>query len=144
MTVASSGTGDQEGSGEIGVDKILTSFPINETAARVTSKGVHWEPQKKIQTQEADAPFPMKKPPLNIKDVTGHRFGRFSVLGYSADGNSKWVCRCDCGRYALRKTRAVLNKENGQDRCELCRHLSYLKRNEVWKRTGKDPDIRNF
>lgn len=31
--------------------------------------------------------------------MTGHRFGRWSVLSYEGDG--KWACRCDCGNEAV-------------------------------------------
>ena len=30
-----------------------------------------------------------------IKDIAGQRFGRWIVLSYV--GNSKWLCKCDCG-----------------------------------------------
>ena len=126
------------------MDKIFTSVPVNETAARVVAKGVNWEPQKKIQVVEQDTPLPIKNPPPNIENVTGVRFGRFVVIGYSKNAGGKWVCRCDCGRYALRRTRAVKNADNSQDRCELCRHLAYVKRADAWLRTGVDQDIRSY
>lgn len=31
----------------------------------------------------------------NTKDITGRRFGRWTVVGY--EGKSYWLCRCDCG-----------------------------------------------
>jgi len=35
-----------------------------------------------------------------FKDLTGMKFGRWSVLSradYSNDGHIRWLCRCDCG-----------------------------------------------
>lgn len=35
-----------------------------------------------------------------IHDLTGQRFGRYTVLSYAGKDkyrNSKWLCRCDCG-----------------------------------------------
>lgn len=40
--------------------------------------------------------------------------------------------------------KAVLNPENAQDRCEHCRHLAFLKREEIWRRDGRDVDVREF
>jgi hypothetical protein len=40
----------------------------------------------------------------SLKDMTGHRFGRLSVIrraGTSADGIATWLCRCDCGNRSI-------------------------------------------
>lgn len=42
-----------------------------------------------------------------VKDLTGKRFGRLTVLAYA--GASQWRCRCDCGVEANVKTYS-LNK----------------------------------
>jgi hypothetical protein len=39
----------------------------------------------------------------NLKDITGQRFGRLTVLeeaGRTKSGNARWLCRCDCGKEA--------------------------------------------
>ena len=36
----------------------------------------------------------------NVKDLTGQRFGRWTVLyedGRMPNGACAWMCRCDCG-----------------------------------------------
>ena len=36
----------------------------------------------------------------NFRNLTGHHFGRITVLGFSHiddNGNSAWKCRCECG-----------------------------------------------
>ncbi|WP_089087502.1 alcohol dehydrogenase [Secundilactobacillus pentosiphilus] len=51
-----------------------------------------------------------------LKDLTGQRFGRLTVLqreGQSKNGNAKWLCKCDCGNlrvvdgYGLRTGQTV-------------------------------------
>lgn len=39
-----------------------------------------------------------------LKDLTGQRFGRLTVLkraGSSSGGAAKWLCRCDCGNETI-------------------------------------------
>ena len=40
-------------------------------------------------------------PNKNLIDLTGQRFGRLEVLKYS--GNSRWECKCDCGKIVYPK-----------------------------------------
>lgn len=58
---------------------------------------------------ESEEPTPRRYPvtgqPLksrtSFKDLTGQRFGRWSVIGEqpkTRPGQSKWHCRCDCGK----------------------------------------------
>lgn len=124
--------------------------PVNKTAATVTSRGVHYDPDKIVQTNDSDLPIatrPFTKEELKQKsfvDLTGRRVGRFSVIGAARDFKGRWVVRCDCGTYSTRRAKSIKNPENVQDRCEHCRHLAFLKRNELWRRTGKHYDIRDF
>lgn len=124
--------------------------PVNKTAATVISTGTHFIPQKKIQTNDSDLPLairPLTKSELwhkDFRDLTGRRVGRFTVLGASLDFPKHWVVRCACGRYSTRRSRAIKNPENTQDRCEHCRHLAALQCREVYRRTGKHADIRDF
>lgn len=43
--------------------------------------------------------------PLRGADRSGERFGKLTILCASTirakNGNVKWVCRCDCGNFAL-------------------------------------------
>ena len=125
------------------------STPANKTAALIMSKGFNYKPNKKVQTIESINPLPTR--PLNFKelknkafiDCTGMKVGRLTVIGFYLLGKG-WVCRCDCGVKCVRKQKAILNKNNTQERCEECRHLAFLKRNEIWRRTGKNVDINDF
>lgn len=44
-----------------------------------------------------------------LKDLTGQRFGKLTVVTYI--GKSKWKCKCDCGNYAIVRT-SDLNRTN--------------------------------
>lgn len=124
--------------------------PINKTAAIVISRGVHYEPNKIVQTNDSDLPIatrPITKEEFKQQcfvNLTGFRVGRLSVIGVARDFKGKWVVRCDCGIYSTRRAKSIKNPENVQDRCEHCRNLAFLKRNEHWRKTGKVSDIREF
>ncbi len=127
--------------------KIYSSAPINKTAAIVTGAGEHYTPNKKIQTGDSDFPIKSRNPNSsekasdNFTDLTGVKYGRFTVIGISAEHHGKWVVRCVCGVYTTRKTKAIKNKNNNLDRCEACRHAMFLKREEYFRRTGREIDI---
>lgn len=125
--------------------------PINRVAARVVfGKNDNYIPAKKINAPDQDFPHPMYKnlseflKDPNWRDLTGIRFGRFTTIGKSIEFNGRWVVRCDCGVYSIRRGKSILNPENSQDRCDLCRHLVFLKREEHYRYTGKDLDIRSM
>lgn len=124
-------------------------IPINKAAAIAVSKGFEYVPNKKPNALESKNPLPtreLNKGEINQKcfaDLTGFEFARFTVIGkYTV--NACWVVRCSCGVYSVRRSKSILNPKNTQDRCEECRHLAFLKRDEVRRRTGKDVDINNF
>lgn len=132
------------------MDDVHARVPVDRVAVRVTGGGVHFYPNKKIQT--ADSPVPIAIREINrseranpeFVDLTGSRIGRFTVIGAAKYVLGRWVVRCDCGTYSLRSSRAIKNAANSQDRCEQCRHLAALKREEYYRRTGRDTDINNF
>lgn len=83
--------------------------PINKTAAIVTSKGYSYE-TKTINSQclFSENGLKTKTVTKGCLDFTGTKFGRFTVIGLSADSNkSKWVVRCSCGCFEVRKTKCV-------------------------------------
>ncbi len=121
------------------IDKIITSRPVNRTAGVVVGEGYAYTPNKKIQTADQANPILTKPVPLEVREnLTGKRVGRFVVVGYSASDGSKakWVVRCDCGIYSLRRHKSIKNPSNNQDRCEICRDLMYLKRHDYYRRNG--------
>ena len=133
------------------MDDIHARRPVDRVAVRVVMfSGEHFEPNKKVLTRDSETPHAltvvtkaMRGNP-SFDDLTGARFGRFTVLGLEKEFKGSWAVRCDCGRYSTRKKKAITNTENVQDRCEHCRHLAFLQRDDVYRRTGKDTDVRDF
>lgn len=124
--------------------------PVDALAARVVARGFQYDPDVQVLTRDSPTPIPIREIPNAIRnnpsftDLTGRVFGRFTVLGLARDFNKSWVVRCTCGTYSTRRAKAVLNPENSQDRCTRCRHLAFLKKRDVFLRTGQDIDINNF
>lgn len=123
----------------------MKRLPIDRVAARVVGKGVHWTPNKKVQTADSETPLPIvDERTLNpqarriSQQVIGKRCGRLTTLGLSAEKRGRWVVRCQCGMFTLRTFKALNNPKNNTDCCEQCRHLLHLKRSEIHRRTGKD------
>lgn len=120
--------------------RVMSSAPVDSTAAKVMSKGVEYTPDVQLRN-DSPVPIPTRPLPENMRpgeDLTGIVFGRFTVLGMALGVLGTWVVRCTCGIYTLRRRRAISNPNNNQDRCEACRHLASMKRSEVWRRTGKN------
>jgi hypothetical protein len=124
-------------------DDVIASVPVNRVAKKVTSRGFKYEPDKKVQTINSDAPLPMKRLSRVQQDLSGIRFGRLTAIGPFAKRRKRWVCRCDCGTYTVRTAKAVKNGDN-YDACDHCLHLMYLKKNDFWRRTGKHRDGKDF
>lgn len=98
-------------------DRILSSVPLNSTAGRVMSRGEHWEPEGKIPPglKHWKSPPPMKPFDGSIAhtaaiDLTGKKFGRFTVLGLCCEGakdGARWVLRCVCGDFEARSAKTI-------------------------------------
>jgi hypothetical protein len=115
-------------------DAVLASAPLNSTAGRVASGGVHYEPEFKALGREWDAPPRIIRPSkthLNnpdFTDFTGKKWGRLTALGMLAEGSGHaaiWVCRCSCGKYVGRRAKAAKNAAP-EDRCQSCQHTAML------------------
>lgn len=113
-------------------DRLATSSPLDATAARVTSQGTHYEPKVAYaEHKHWDTPPPMKPLPNNptIRNMVGRKFGRLTVVGLgdtkrgTGSSGASWVVRCACGDYEHRKTKAIENPLNSEDRCRKCHQL---------------------
>lgn len=137
------------------LDRVFSSAPTNAPAARVTGKGIHYEPNVS-QGQRDTFDVPPKIVNLDNKsdaarsvasELIGLRRGRITVIGLAADHNkkkrSRWVVRCDCGKYEYRKAKALRNSE-GNERgfmCTVCEHGEKQK----WKYENMGPrPLREF
>ena len=137
-------------------DKLQASRPVNSAAARVMGAGFHYKPQKMITQRHWSSPpacLPIpRRAAVNpdFEDLTGISFGRFKVIGYLGKTNPKkpvaWLCRCSCGDYEARSTRAIQNPENRGDRCGYCWHTAHLKRDAAFRANplAKQPDVRDL
>lgn len=117
--------------------RIITSAPINAQAARQMGRGVEWIPQKQFADAMHIAPPAMQQELYfrqsaidpHWKDFRGEKIGRLTVIGVTlakySDKKHRWVCRCACGFYVERKTRAIDQKLN--DRCGQCHYVRYLR-----------------
>jgi hypothetical protein len=136
-------------------DRIIGSGPANTTAAKVTARGEHWEPATSMphDLQHWKAPPPMQPFVSNpawpdVVNMAGKKFGRFTVIGVLADDGGKnrgcrWVCRCVCGDYEVRSTKAIRlmltapKKETGGARCWYCSRWDIAR--ERYKEHGSRP-----
>ena len=91
--------------------KVGHETPVNSTAARVLARGESFEYRTQDWSSDSSLPLLVMPPPVdaqpNLPNLTGLRVGRLKVIGFSANRNARWVCRCDCGMYTLRKTSAL-------------------------------------
>lgn len=63
---------------------------------------------------------------MNIKDITGQRFGKLVVLHRDISNNRHWICNCDCGNTTSVKTSSLL-KKNGTKSCRCLKAESMRK-----------------
>lgn len=124
--------------------------PVNKTAALVVSKGVHYEMNCEIQVPEYVGPPKMTPRHLlpkcpSFTDLTGWQKGRFKVIGMMAEHKGRWVVRCACGTYTTRSSKSIKSVEHNPnarfDACRQCMHFAQMKREEAYRRTGKNLDI---
>lgn len=61
-----------------------------------------------------------------IKDLTGKRFGKLTVIGFGGysnyrKGETKWVCKCDCGNIVERSRKSLMEFSNSG--CDSCKNI---------------------
>ena len=131
------------------LDAIITSAPLNGTAARVLSqRGEHYYIELKPSPHKHwDIPPAM----LSVAEMTrlnpqhgamaratiGRRFGRLTVVGYPEEQNPKkkarWVVRCTCGSYEIRKMPSI-KRGAAEAMCMKCEKVEYFK--DRYRRLG--------
>lgn len=121
--------------------------PVDSTAARVTSGGVHYVPKRNAASMSSDVPLPVRvldasilKNPAFPRELVGAKVGQLTVLGLSVKSD-RWVCRCSCGYYVERKAKALRNPHHAaSSRCDRCDHVQKLKDRATFIATGSYPD----
>lgn len=66
-----------------------------------------------------------------IKDLTGQKFGRLTVLKYSHAGKnhrSYWNCICDCGKTVVANGKTLLNGDKRSCGCLRIEHIKQLRK----------------
>lgn len=128
------------------------STPINKTAALVTSRSKDNYRFDSGDKFDSDLPLPyyksfydycadeldgqgnrlseksVKKIFKNRKhnDITNLRRSRLVALGVSKKIRGRFVCRCDCGRYTIRRVRCFFR--DNFDACGECKKLDDLQK----------------
>lgn len=115
--------------------------PVNYNAARSMSGGYSHQHRLKPSNHTEWDFCPELDKVTSRGDLTGLSKGRLTVVG-KLKSSTKWVCRCACGKFVLRNAKKIKLAQYHQnaniDACRVCCHLAFLKRNEHWRRTGKD------
>ena len=105
-------------------DAVLASVPLNRSAAQVVARGEHWVPENPLppgmQHWKSPPPMWVFQPMAGQSDLTGKKFGKFTVVGVlGVDGGKnrglRWVCRCQCGDYEARSSKAIILRLSGLD-----------------------------
>lgn len=119
--------------------------PIDSTAGRVVAAGEHFE--FKATSVIYDSPYPMPTwfpTQPTFKNLGGMKFGRLTVIGYSSEHSGKWVCRCSCGMYCLRRAKALTSTVHPVLPCHQCYRLAVKRKSERFRLTGRDSEISEF
>lgn len=136
-------------------DAVLASAPNGAVAGRVTGKGEHWTPARAMPPGLIHSASPLALRPYrssggSLEDLRGQRIGRFTVVGLFDDPvpshGARWVVRCVCGDYEVRKTKALRAMRSNPrdeslgasaDRCHNCQELARI--NWKYRREGGRP-----
>ena len=131
-------------------EKLLQNpLPIDRVASRVVyGKAEHWTPLRLAENVLDDLP------PLvdlstrrsielhpDFVDLTGWRFGCLVAVGLHAEAstttrylnqqkhpeNARWVCRCPCGGYVLRRAKAIKSNASKVMQCGRCERKRKLR-----------------
>ena len=117
-------------------------LPINATAARVMARGESFYCRPCETTVDSSLPIETRPIPADYRmnpdfvDFTGKQIGRVKVMGLAAAKSGRWVCKCRCGSYVLRRASALRGERAGSSPCDQCYLLAVSKRNEFQRRTG--------
>lgn len=123
------------------MNKIISSVPLNSTAARVIGKGVHYEPQMRPHATEALIGMPAILRPVK----NGKRLGHWTILGLAADSpeassrkpEALFVVKCSCGRYGLRRMKSLVRARKRKEGCPECKHLQTVR--ALYRKQGSKP-----
>ncbi|CAB4166828.1 hypothetical protein UFOVP844_60 [uncultured Caudovirales phage] len=136
----------------IGYDHLHT-IPSNDSALKVVyATGTHYNPKVKSNAHGYSTAQPPLRPPEKwprkvtidplFEDLTGFKVGYFTCIGMlMCNDFNKWVVRCSCGNYEIRKTKTLKRIEDkvDQNRCQSCLDLEQLRHKDYWQIHGRYP-----
>jgi hypothetical protein len=117
---------------------LAASTPVNAQAARDYNARGECERERNLDPGQVDQLFRLRDVERNgtdtlckqpsFEDFTGRRIGRLTVVGRSGkkDRGTRWLVRCDCGRYEGRRTKTLKNLRS--DRCSECDRLDQIRK----------------
>lgn len=123
--------------------------PVDRVAARVVGKCESYEFKVSPTAVNSSLPLPVRQPSNGERgaegfiDLTGTKFGRLTVIGMSAEVSARWVVRCVCGSYGLRKS-SVIKTADASASCHQCHLLAVVRRKERIRLTGRFVDTTEF
>jgi hypothetical protein len=124
-------------------------IPVNSTAGRVMARGTHFEYKANENSSDSDLPLPTREIDEAVAsnpsfvNLSGMVIGRLKVVGLSTK-KRRWVCRCSCGRYVLRKALALTSGSAASAPCDQCYLLALAKKHDLLRRTGKIRNTEEF
>lgn len=116
-------------------DALAASAPLDAKASTVRDgAGDLWEPKLKAPHRHWKAPPPpLAALPPNAEDLAGRKVGRLTVVRYHGKVGKfgRWLVRCQCGDYELRRRTAIVNYRPGDGRneasCQACDYLRHIR-----------------
>lgn len=106
------------------VGSIVFVVPIDKQAAWVVSKGAQWA--RSGAGWRSPGPISTRPVPDDMPSMIGKSRGKLRCVGLSRThagrsgngGAAAWICRCLCGYYVLRTTKAL--RSEAFDCCDVC------------------------
>ena len=118
---------------------------VNKNTAMAISGGTNYEPNYRRDVSQGIFKIRplIPEPPQNAaneinkqsKIYVGQRRSRLVVVAWFGAGG-RWLCRCDCGYYTVRKISFLKNKDFF-DACPECMHVVKQKLRNHWLKTGE-------
>jgi hypothetical protein len=113
-------------------DAVAAASPLNREASTVRDgSGDLYEVTVPAHVEHYTAPpKPMMPCPSDVEDLTGFRRGRFTVVRFHhpcKDGG-KWLVRCTCGDYEVRRAKALKNGLEQDLSCYCCLRTDTLRK----------------
>jgi len=127
--------------------EIANRSPINKTAALVTSKSSdNYRHCANNIGDRSDLPIPTKEATKEQRfspdfiDFTSMVIGRLVVVGLLKSNKkrpiARWVVKCCCGMYEMRKATVLAKGDLGKSMCQECNRLNENKDRSA-RRSGK-------